>query len=489
MAAYATTTLARPAADRLPAAAPASVALLPLLGQLLLAHRAAFRQERPFQRAAALAVGQIACFGRHTLTQSLSALGLETVDWSAFYRLLSVPRLEYDRLAGCLVAQTLPSVPLEQPYVVAVDGVQIPRHSRKMPGTSYLHNPTSPPFRRGIQRAQRFGHLAWLVPPDAATGYSRAIPLRFDPALPAKAVPAAGCLPQTEWQTALGHLRWLRQELDRAGRGEQRILALGDGHYSNAGVWRELPERTSVLARCSRNRALFHLPTPALGRGRPRKYGPRAPRPDAWLDAGGGWRHTRVSVRGRTIPLTYRLEGPYVVERAAEQPLYLIVVRGVGGRGRRRRREPAFWLVSAVRGVDGQWQPPYPAVVLLAAAWQRWEIEVTHRELKTSFGVGEAQCWGTVSALLAVQFQTWVASLVLLSGYQAWGLTAGPVRLVGRWWQGARRWSLGRVVQGLRAEIWQVGEFSPGCTAIVADRWENTVWSRIQTAAVLASRR
>ena len=159
------------------------------------------------------------------------------------------------------------------------------------------------------------------------------------------------------------------------------------------------------------------------------------------------------------------------------------------GQGRQRRRTPAFWLVSAVQDAAGQWVAPYPAAVLLAEAWQRWEIEVTHRELKTSFGVGEAQCWGAVSALVAVQFQCWVASLVLLSGYQAWGLTAGPVRLVGRWWQGARRWSLGKVLQGLRAEIWRVGEYSPGCTAMVPERWENTAWSRIQMAAVLGSRR
>ena len=85
---------------------------------------------------------------------------------------------------------------------------------------------------------------------------------------------------------------------------------------------------------------------------------------------------------------------------APDQPLYLLVVRGLARvrRGHRRQRRPAFWLVSAVRQADGTWALPWPAERLLAWAWQRWEIEVTHRELKCGFGIGEGQCSNPTAA-------------------------------------------------------------------------------------------
>jgi len=91
-----------------------------------------------------------------------------------------------------------------------------------------------------------------------------------------------------------------------------------------------------------------------------------------------GWRRTTITVRGWDIPLTYRVEGPFVRERAADRPLFLLVVRGLAQaqRHRRRRREPAFYLVNAALREDGTWALPLPAEELLAWAWQRWEVEV-----------------------------------------------------------------------------------------------------------------
>lgn len=73
---------------------------------------------------------------------------------------------------------------------------------------------------------------AWLTPPSAA-GYSRALPLRFMPAIPEKAVRPAGMAAHKEWEAGLAELHWLRGELDHAGRQAQPVLSLGDGHFSN----------------------------------------------------------------------------------------------------------------------------------------------------------------------------------------------------------------------------------------------------------------
>lgn len=463
--------------------------LLPQLLALLDAHRPAFHQARSYRRWATLTVGLLCAFCRHSLTQVLVALGLGDQDWSAAYRLFSVPRFDPDQLCRGLLRQTLAHVPVSEPYLVALDGVQIPRRSFRMPGTSWLHDPHSPPFRRGIHRAQRYSHLAWLTPPTRA-GYARALPLRWQPAFPEKAVPRPGMLAAKEWEAGLGSLTWLRTELAAAGRAMQTVLAVADGLYSNQHLWRGLPAGVSLLARCAQNRALFALPAIAAGRGRPRRYGERAPAPRAWLGERRGWRQVRLAVRGRQVPCTYRVEGPYLVKGAPAQPLFLLVVRGLDRvrRGHRRQRRPAFWLVSAVQR-EGAWVLPWPAERLLGWAWQRWEIEVTHRELKCGFGVGESQCWNPRATVVSVQWRVWVWSLLVLSGYRAWGMERGPLRPLGCWWVGSGRWSFGQLWQGVRQELWELHEFPQEVHRITANRPENGSWAAAWPAAALGARR
>jgi hypothetical protein len=459
-----------------------------MLLQIVANHRPAFSQERPYQRCVALTLGMVCALSRHTITQLLVALGLGRVDWSGFYRLFSVPRLDYARLSACLVTETLDDVPSSQPYVVALDGVQIPRSSQRMPGTSWLKAPRTPPWKPGIHRAQRFVHLALLVP-AAASGYSRAIPLRLWAAFPASARPAGAGTVQREWEAGHAALVWVRQTLDAAGRASQRLVAIADSSYGPAAMWSGLPERTVLMTRCAKNRALYQLPPlPHHGRGRPRRYGARARGPAAWLEESAGWQHTRLTVRGRSIGLTYRVAGPYLLRTAASRPVYLLVVRGVK-RKHGPRRDPTFWLVSAEAHAAGRWRLPLRPADLLALAWQRWEIEVTHRDAKTGIGVGEAQCWTPTSTVLATQWQWWVLGVVLLTGYRVWGLAPAPPATTTRWWGGSRRWSLGQLWQALRAEVWQLAEFQPPWTRFTPDWWKMADWIDLQTAALLGARR
>lgn len=430
-----------------------SPALLVELCQLLRAHRAAFAQERTFQRMVALLFGELFSFARHTVTQALLSLGLTDADWSAWYRLFSRPRFREDMLGRCLLRETLRQQPETLPYVVGIDATQVPRSSRKMPGTGWLKAPRTPPFRVGIHRAQRFVQGSWLVP--LQEGFSRAIPLRFLAAFTPKAVPAASPACR-EWEAGHIFMHWLRAELDAAGRLAQPVWVLADGTYDCVALWRSLPERVTLVTRTARNRILRALPGPQVGRGRRRKYGERVPAPAAWLKEREGWSEIEVAVRGHLRRMRYRLEGPFLRERAASQPVYLLVVKGqtwtVGQRlPRRKSREPAFYLISAQQQ-EGAWQLPLPVPTLLAWLWQRWELEVAHREMKSGLGVGEMQCWNAQSAALAVQWSVWMYAVLVLAGYRAWGLFGGPAT-PGRWWGGAQRWSLNTLWRGYRAAL------------------------------------
>jgi hypothetical protein len=451
-----------------------STPLLDALRTLLLAHRSAFRQQRTFLRAQGLILGHLFCFARRTITQALIALGLTEHDWSAFYRLFGHRRIDYELLSSCFFKETLPHVPKSAPYVAVVDGVQIPRSSHRMPGTSWLRSPKTPPFRPAPHRAQRFLHLAGLLP-RSEEGYSRALPLRMEPSFPEKAVPADGFAPRKQWEAALEATGWLRANLDAAGRQEQRLLVLGDGDFSVAEFRAKLPEPEGVIlmSGCAKNRALYELPE-ACGeegpkkRGRRRKYGDRAKRPEEWLAKRRGWHQAHLTVRGRSIRPRYRVEGPFVIKKAAERPVFLVVVKGVR-RGHassprsHRWRKATFWLVSALpdRNKGGGWRLPYPAEELLSWAWQRWEVEVCHREMKSGFGVGEAQCWGPHSAVLSVRWRAFSYGVLVLAGIRAWGLGRGPIRPPGRWWGGSGRWSLGTLWRGYRSEMWGSYEFRP----------------------------
>lgn len=461
--------------------------LLEKLFELIEVHRPAFHQERPFQRAVWLLLSELFTFARHTVTQGLLALGQTDQDWSAWYRLFSRARFDYQRLTGITLQETLKEAPPEQPYVVGVDGVLVPRSSRKMPGTSWWKALGSAPFKPGLARAQRFVHLSWLTP--LVEGFSRAIPLQLLAAFPEKAVAAAEPK-RKDWEAAIAGLRWVRQQLDGAGRQAQRLLVLVDGGFERVvEFWRQLPERSVVLGRTARSRVLYALAQGYRGRGRPRSYGERAPKPADWLKEKSGWKTIFVKVREREREMRYRVEGPYLRENLPGQPLFLIVVRGMDRHvnGRHVKRDPVFYLVSAEQKA-GQWLLPLPEEELLSWAWQRWELEVAHREMKSGFGLGEKQCWNSLSAIRSVQWSGWVYALLLLAGYRAWGLQQGPASPA-RWWKGAGRWSFNSLWRGYRSALWGETDFQTVC-CLTPNKWQKMeAWVTAQRNAVAAAAR
>ena len=470
-------------------ASKTKASLLTTLLALIAAHRPAFRQERPYRRAVGLVFAELFSFARHTVTQGLLALGLAEADWTGFYRLFSRQRFDEAVLGQCLLRQTLAESDACEPYVTGIDSTQILRTSHKLPGSSWLRAPRTPVFMKGIHRAQRFLHGAWL--PQIQEGYSRAIPLRFLPAFPAKARPAEAPASK-EWEAGLAFVQWVRQELDAAERAAQRLLVLADGAYDTVGLWAGLPARVTLVVRTAKNRRLRELPAEYSGRGRRRKYGELAPRPNAWLKERKGFQKTAVAVRGRTIQMRYRVLGPYVREGAAQVPLFLIVVGGATWKAgqrepRRAKREPAFYLVNAIRQA-GDWRLPLLAPLILAWIWQRWELEVAHREMKAGFGVGQKQCWNRRSAVVSVQWSVWVYAILVLAGYQAWGLFGGP-RRPERWWPGAKRWSFNTLWRSYRAALWGTSEFRTVWTPTGDDWSKKEAWiAGLSNAAAAAAR-
>jgi hypothetical protein len=240
---------------------------------------------------------------------------------------------------------------------------------------------------------------------------------------------------------------------------------LGDGRYDTLKLWQHLPDGVILLARSAKNRVLYDLP-PDHAHGN-RKYGERAPTPQAFWRKRKGWRKLELFVRGKLRRLQVRVEGPFLRQGAPDTPLFLLVVRGKQHtrHGRIIRREPLPFLVNAIQDEHGNWQLPLPLETLLFWAWQRWEIEVCHRELKSNFGLGDKQCFNPQAAILSVQWSAWAYALLVLAAYRTWGLcTAPPVPT--RWWRGAPRWSFNTMWRAYRAALWGPHDFQPLWSAI-----------------------
>lgn len=376
-----------------------STPLLKQLFALLQAQRSCFNQERVYQRAVALVLAEIFVFARHTVSQLLMALGLVEQDWSAMYRVFSQERFGYERASKQLLRESVAHVAPEDWYVVVGDTTQMPRSSEKMEGVSWLRNLRTPVFGTGIHHAQRWFNGCWMMP--AEQGYSRALPLQWLPAFPPKAHRAVTA-PGSEGAAAIQFLEWVLAQLTELGRSQQRVLMLGDGNYDTLELWRRLPERVTLLVRSAKNRVLYALPS--AGMHRSRKYGERAPEPQGLWREKTGWHKVAVLLRGRTRPLQYRVEGPFLRDGAPTIPLFLLIIRGEMYRraGQRQHREPKAYLVNALLTSDGTWTLPLDPAALIFWAWQRWEIEVCHRELKSNFGLGNKQCWNPSAAVLSV---------------------------------------------------------------------------------------
>lgn len=432
----------------------------------------ATHQRRTALRLLVLTMGLVLVSGRSMVSRMLVVLGLGWRDWTAAYRVFSDERVSIVCLRSQLVAAWLALHAADAPVVVVVDGTQLPRTGRKIPGVGFARHPRTPAWKPGIHRAQRWEGVSGLTPPTAE-GDCRTVPLWFAPA-PTPSSRAWERHPRMpEWQAAITGLHAVRESMDTLTPPSRSLVVVGDGAYCGAGVWTSLPATTVLIARCAKNRALFALPDPAAPphRGRRRLYGERGPTPQAHGQERGGWQTCTIVVRGKERHLRVQVSGPWVMKLAADIPLMLVTIAGIDRKhGRSRRaRDMMHFLVNARQTATG-WELPYPITDLAAWVWQRWEVEVMHRELKSGWGLGDQQQWSPKAATLVTQWVVWAYAVLILTG------VTGPPRdrRASRWYR-SRRWTPRDLTFQLRQELWTAPprQFRTACPWFVANPPKN----------------
>jgi DDE superfamily endonuclease len=422
--------------------------------------RAVFPQQRTFQRAARQALGSLVCLGRRCLTRIIWTNGGQNRSWSAEYFLHSRCHWEPQQLFQPILKRALAYCP-QRLVGVAIDDTRLRKTGRAIPQAFYQRDPLSPPFHVNLVLGLRFLQASLLVPLHRnATVGARALPIRFQEVSRVKR-PGKRATEERkkEYREAAKQKnlsrsfvemgKQLRQELDQAGGRDKVLVLAGDGSFCNRTCFSEIPERSVLLARARKDARLCFG---ASGKSRrfyaAEKFTPEQTRKDEERE----WKTTKLFYGGKRRRIRYKeINSVYWQRGGGKRPLRLIVIAPTPYRKSKSKRlyyrDPAYLLTSDLRSSLKQ---------LLQIYFDRWQIEVNHREEKDTLGVGQAQLWNVTSVPKQPVLAVAAYSALLLASLTAFGAERSTAYApLPKWRRNARRPSCLDLVTLLRTEMVQ----------------------------------
>lgn len=418
-----------------------------------------FPQKRSAVRAIRQALGSLVCLGRRTLSRIIWTNGDQHRSWGAEYFLHSRCRWDPQQLFTPILQRALAWCP--GPYVgVGVDDTRLPKTGRCIPQAFLQRDPLSPPFHVNLMLGLRFLQASLLVPLYRRTAVGpRGLPIRFQEASPVKHPRRSAPPEEWQWYRAavrqhnLSHqfvtmMSQLRQALDAAGGALKTLLLAADGSFCNRTVFAAVLEKVQIIARARKDAVLcFRAPAGSRRFYDTHKFTPEQVRQDS-----STWRKTKIFYGGKKRPVRYKeLLGVYWQGGARRRLLRLLVLAPTPYRkrhsGRLYYRQPAYLLSTDLKG---------HAHTLLQIYFDRWQIEVNHREEKDTLGVGQAQLWNVVSVPRQPVLAVASYSALLLASLVAFGAERGEAYAqLPRWRRNAPRPSCLDLITLLRKEMVQ----------------------------------
>ena len=417
-----------------------------------------FPQRRTVRRAVRQALGSLVCVGRRCLSRIIWTQGRQQRSWSSEYFLHARCRWEPQTLFAGVWRRALPYCP-GRLVGVAVDDTRLRKTGRAIPQVRYHRDPLSPPFHVNLLRGLRFLQASLLLPLHRRAHAScRALPVRFEEAAPLKKPSRkAGAEAWQEYkklskrhnlsQRFVQTVAPLRQALDAAG-GFAKLLVLAlDGSFCNRTCFRARRDRTELIARARKDaRLCFRDPQPSRRFYALSTFTPEQVR----QDESRPWKQTKLFYGGKRRRLRYKEVSPvYWRGGAGPIPLRLFVVAPTPDRKRKSSklyyRQPAYLLTTDRK---------HSAPQLLQIYFDRWQIEVNHRDEKETLGVGQAQLWNIDAVPKQPALVVAAYSALLLAALQAFGTERSQVYpALPRWRRKAHRPSCLDLVTRLRQEM------------------------------------
>jgi hypothetical protein len=389
-----------------------------------------FVQRRTLVRATRQALGSLLCLGRSTLSRILWTAGREQKSWSAEYFLHSRAQWNPHALFEPIVREALRYC-RGRLVGVAVDDTRLKKTGRSIRQAQYHRDPLSPPFHVNLIWALRFLQASVLLPLHRSGPWSaRGIPIRFEEVSSVKK-PGRGA-DEEAWKIYKQEVKQrnlsrrfvqsmaeVRQAFDRAGARQKILVIAGDGSFCNRTVFSAIPDRVVLLARTRKDASLcFRAP-----KGGRRFYAKEKFTPDqVRLDESKAWQTTKIFYGGKRRKVRYKeVAGVLWQGGARKRPLRLLVIAATPYKkrktGKTYYRHPAFLLTTMPEG---------SARHLLQIYFDRWQIEVNHRDEKDTLGVGQAQMWHPVSVPKQPALVVASYSALMLAALKAFGPERGP---------------------------------------------------------------
>ena len=360
---------------------------------ILLEWNKVFAQQRSTHRAIKQTLSNLCVIGRRTIARSY-LIQEDRSDWSCDYKLLSrSPWLAQD-LFDPIFQQAIEMCEGKL-LPLGTDDTRLRKTGKKILTAHWGRDPQSPPFHLNLHYGLRFLHTSVLLPLHQNQPVSaRALPIFFQQVAPVKKPGKLSTLQDKKaYREAIKQqnlstetvtmMKRLRQKADVLG-GQAKSLAFAlDGSFCNRTVFKADLERTILIARCRKDAKLCW----PHQQGR-RIYSKEVFTPDQVMkDQLRPWQQTAIFHGGKKRKLYYK-EVNHLLWRpaGAKRRLRLIVVRPTPYRktkkGRLLYRQPAYLLTT-----DLETQ----ARKLVQIYFDRWQVEVAHKEMKDNFGIGQAQ--------------------------------------------------------------------------------------------------
>lgn len=420
--------------------------------------RSVFPQSRTFQRAVRQALGSLVCLGRRCLSRIIWTNGGQHRSWGAEYFLHSRCEWQPQELFRPILERALAYCP-GRLVGVAVDDTRLPKTGRCIQQVFYQRDPLSPPFHVNLMLGLRFLQASLLVPVHrmAKVG-ARGLPIRFEEVSRIKK-PSRKAQPEA-WQaykeaikqhnlsqSFVAMMGQLRKELDLAGGETKTLVLAADGSFCNRTCFRAPRDRTELISRARKDAVLCWRAPP----GTRRFYGTEKLTPEqVRQDQAQPWKETKIFYGGKRRKVRYKeVAVVYWQGGAGRCPLRLLVVAPTPYRKRKSRklyyRRPAFLLTTDLKSSAKQ---------LLQIFFDRWQIEVNHRDEKDTLGVGQAQLWNVKAVPKQPVLAVAAYSAMLLASLIAFGAERGEAyAALPKWRRKAHRPSCLDLITLLRKEM------------------------------------
>ena len=418
-----------------------------------------FPQRRTTKRAIRQALASLVCLGKRTLTRIIWVLGNEQKSWSAEYFVHSRSPWSPHDLFNPILKRAVQFCQGRLVGIV-VDDTSIKKTGKTIEQAFVSRDPMSPTFRPNFRLGIRFLHFAIVIPLHRSLkAAARTIPIRFEEVGVAKK-PRKGTKDYDEKLKAykeakkthnlptrtLGALSKIREMLDLAGAAKKIAVIIADGAFCNRRVFSYAVERMHLLVRCRKDIKLCRRST------LPRRFYARTVfTPFQVLNNESiAWQKVRIFF-GAKYRNVYFKEITNVLwpTGAKRRFLRLFVLKPTKYRtrktGKLESRDPGFLLTTLI---EGQTQN------LLQLYFDRWQIEVNHREIKDTLHVGQAQLHNPVAVPKQPAFVVASYSALLLASLIAYGPQRTEVyQPLPRWRGNAKRPSCLDLINLLRKQL------------------------------------